>query len=369
MDHTATYSPEDNKIRIYPAYRFDKEDYLKLKAAGYIWAPRQEIFVTPRWTPGREDIALKYCGEIGDEDTSLVERSEERADRFEDYSIKRDKEATQAHDGVKAITENIPFGQPILVGHHSEKRARKDQERIQNGMSKAVKLWETSEYWTYRAAGALRHAKYKERADVRARRIKKIEAENRKYISSYTPKKPDMKIDQTPYRCPVCREYYCKDHPEAEIKIPHVYCGQSYGWVAEKNLESMKKSYARIIAHNINRLAYEKAMLGEQGALDLIAKKPRPKQLPLINYRSPEGIRAKSFGYGQDFELYEQIEMSKEEYKRIRSDNKGGLVVGGTHRVRMFIQGLGSRKVAFITDSKTHPVPEPIEREVKAPNN
>jgi hypothetical protein len=44
-------------------------------------------------------------------------------------------------------------------------------------MRKAVKMWETSQYWTARAAGALRHAKYKEQPAVRARRIKKLEAD------------------------------------------------------------------------------------------------------------------------------------------------------------------------------------------------
>ncbi len=47
-------------------------------------------------------------------------------------------------------------------------------------MRKAVKLWETSKYWTDRAAGAIRHAKYKELPAVRARRIKGLEADQRK---------------------------------------------------------------------------------------------------------------------------------------------------------------------------------------------
>jgi hypothetical protein len=38
------------------------------------------------WTPSRADLLLELCGEIGDEDTSLVERAEERADRFDSYS-------------------------------------------------------------------------------------------------------------------------------------------------------------------------------------------------------------------------------------------------------------------------------------------
>ena len=83
-EHRATYSPEDNKLRLYPDYRLDKEDYLKVKAAGFIWAPRQELFVAPAWSPSREDFLLKMCGEIGDEDTSLTERAEERAERIKE---------------------------------------------------------------------------------------------------------------------------------------------------------------------------------------------------------------------------------------------------------------------------------------------
>ena len=42
-------------------------------------------------------------------------------------------------------------------------------------MRRAVQMWETSEYWKQRAAGALRHAKYKELPAVRHRRIKGLE--------------------------------------------------------------------------------------------------------------------------------------------------------------------------------------------------
>ena len=177
---SATYSPEDNKLRFYPDARLSKEDYGKIKAAGFSWAPKQELFVAPMWTPGREDLLIAWCGEVGDEDKSLVDRAEERAERFEDYSDRRADDAEQAHGAVEAIAGNIPLGQPILVGHHSEKRARKDAERIENGMRRAVKMWEQSKYWTDRAASAIGHAKYLERPDVRARRIKKIEADKRR---------------------------------------------------------------------------------------------------------------------------------------------------------------------------------------------
>ena len=177
---TATYSPEDNKIRLYPFARLSAEDYARVKAAGFAWAPKQGIFVAPMWTPAREDLALELAGEIGDEDKTLVERAEERADRFAGYSERRADEATAAKSSVQALADGIPLGQPILVGHHSEARARRDAEKIENGMRKAVRLWETSQYWQDRAAGAIRHARYKELPAVRARRIKGIEADRRK---------------------------------------------------------------------------------------------------------------------------------------------------------------------------------------------
>jgi hypothetical protein len=179
-DFTATYSPDDNKLRLYPAYRLDSDLYVRVKAAGFKWAPKQQLFVAPAWSPSREDLLIELCGEIEDEDKSLVDRAETRAERFQDYSANRRNDAAQAHNAVAAIADNIPLGQPILVGHHSEKRARRDAEKIQNGMRKAVKLWDQSRYWSARAAGAIGHAKYLERPDVRARRIKKLEAEKRK---------------------------------------------------------------------------------------------------------------------------------------------------------------------------------------------
>jgi len=300
MDHTATYSPEDNKIRITPAYRLDAEEYARVKAAGYIWAPRQKIFVAPMWTPGREDLALEMCGEIGDEDTSLVDRAEERAERFVDYSHKRAEDAERAHKAVAAITEHIPMGQPILVGHHSEKHARKDAERIENGMRKAVNMWETSKYWKMRAAGALHHAKYKERPDVRARRIKGLESDKRKEEKNKQEAQKWLDVwanilDDTKMKK--------KDgSPSTAIERARVYSnycrltvakteGQTWGiWHVLQPDEDRYRNcpamtveqvqavavakYPRIIAHcdrwinHINnRLEYERAMLAEGGGL------------------------------------------------------------------------------------------------------
>lgn len=254
----ATYSPEDNKLRLYAGGRLDSETYARVKAAGFIWAPKQQLFVAPAWSPNREDLLIDLCGEIGDEDTSLVDRAEDRAERFEDYSEKRLGDAQRARDAVSAIADNIPLGQPILVGHHSERHARKDAERIQNSMRKAVKMWETSQYWEQRAAGALRHAKYKELSAVRARRIKGLEADKRRLIADYTPRDKFV-IMQSRWNA----------RGEDAPKVPHVFCGQARGghWVAVEDLEKIKARSVRWLNHIENRLTYERAMLAEAGGL------------------------------------------------------------------------------------------------------
>lgn len=260
MFGTATYSPEDNKLRFYPFSRLDKELYDRVRASGFIWAPRQELFVAPAWTPNREDFLIYLCGEIGDEDTSLVDRAEERAERFGEYQDNRQRDAESAARTVDYIADGIPFGQPILVGHHSEKRARKDADKIHDGMRKQIKMWETARYWQDRAAGALRHAKYLERSDVRYRRIKKLESEIRVMRASFTP---DPKMGS------IMQQAYTRDYQPDAPPVKHVWCGLARGghWVQETSLPAIERHYSRWIAHNENRIAYEKAMLGESGGL------------------------------------------------------------------------------------------------------
>lgn len=405
MEHDATYSPDDNKLRIYPAYRLDREDYARLKSAGYKWAPKQELFVAPMWTPHREDIAVEFCGEIGDEDTSLVDRAEERAERFEDYSEKRLSDAHAAKKAVSAIADNIPLGQPILVGHHSEKHARKDAQRIENGMRKAIKMWETSKYWEQRAAGALRHAKYKERPDVRARRIKKIEAARRKTVKNIEQAKSMLNLWLTPvilsrgralaitncislFYCKFPLDKYPRNPPASQYEGDmSLYSALDGGVITPKqarnlHVPALERGIAynkRWLSHYDNRLKYEKAMLGEQGRLDLIEKKPRPKQLPMLNYRAPEGIDVINPPYyAEKITHMQQVEMTKAEYAAIPKDYKGGKVVNGTHRVKVcighyapgFLDGLDGLErtnkshcyvAVFLKDSKVHDMPDNIE--------
>jgi len=176
----ATYDPTDNKIRIYVYGRVPDPMHEAFKKDGFGRAPMQGCYFQV-WTPAREDVALALCDEIEDEDSTLTERAEDRHMRFAGYTdnaARRANEASQAsHDAVKGI----PFGQPILIGHHSEKRHRRDIERAQAAADRAVQEYDKRDYWTWRAEGVQRHAAHMLAPGTVVRRIKTLEAELRKH--------------------------------------------------------------------------------------------------------------------------------------------------------------------------------------------
>lgn len=290
----ATYSPDDNKLRLYSTSRLDAATYDRVKTHGFKWAPRQEVFVAPAWTPGREDLLIELCGEIGDEDTSLVERQEQRAERFEEYADNRQADAHSAKAAVDAIADGIPFGQPILVGHHSERHARRDAEKIENGMRRAVKMWETARYWEQRAAGALRHAKYKELPAVRARRIKTLEADKRKQEREKDKAAACLKLWEScrdlaqarlvagrteagwlsTCKHPTLDQYLCPSDV-LPFEDRDDYKRENYPtWTLEHVQERARECYPAVmahcdrwIAHLDNRLTYEQALLADAGGL------------------------------------------------------------------------------------------------------
>ncbi|HHX9835391.1 TPA: DUF3560 domain-containing protein [Salmonella enterica subsp. enterica] len=291
QSYRATYSPDDNKLRLYAALRLDEETYKKVHDAGFRWAPKQKLFVAPAWTPYREDVLLSLAGDIEDDDNTLFDRQEQRAGRFSGYSEKRAGESEQTLVQVDALASVIPSGQPILVGHHSERRARRDAQRIENGMKRAVMLFERAEYWQERAQASLRHAKYKERPDVRYRRIKKIEADLRKsertisqsekYLTMWRAQTLDLNMAQliSNYdhitacftldkylRPPEKSQYEGRMSLHSALENEIITFEQARD-IAVRCHERTIRHQQRWVTHYRNRLAYERAMLDESGGV------------------------------------------------------------------------------------------------------
>lgn len=295
-DCDATYSPEDDKIRLYFATRIPRDEYDRLKNAGFGWAPKQGC-IYAIWSPERERLALEFAEFIDDDDKTIMDRAEQRAYRFDGYQSNRIKDAEQAAATVERIGAGIPLGQPILVGHHSERHARRDAKRIENGMRTAVEMWSRAEYWERRAAAVLAHAKYKETPAVRYRRIKGLEADARKQEANLK--------ESTMWARAWAK---CEAEPDAElqhaaaVRIANVCWlhlpakeGDRPGWSSQPTacdalhgrhpslyaprtiaevFEAARKVYPANIkraeiwlAHIQNRIRYERAMLGEAGGL------------------------------------------------------------------------------------------------------
>lgn len=61
-------------------------------------------------------------------------KQEAKRARLQEAADRKRGESAAKLSGARARADAIPFGQPILVGHHSEKRHRSDVDKIDRGM-------------------------------------------------------------------------------------------------------------------------------------------------------------------------------------------------------------------------------------------
>jgi chaperonin cofactor prefoldin len=166
-----------------------QEILAKLKMHGFRWSSRQSIWYSKdndRTRRIAEEVTVQQADEPTGEKLSFAERMEAkrehleaRQERLEERAQKLDAQSTQAFNKAHSISEHIPFGQPILVGHHSEGKHRRDLERINSGMSKAVELYKEAEQTAQAAEGTARHLRQMEDVGVTQRRVKRLEADKR----------------------------------------------------------------------------------------------------------------------------------------------------------------------------------------------
>lgn len=76
-----------------------------------------------------------------------------KAERRREWAGKAEARSGARFDAAHRLAHQIPFGQPILVGHHSERSARRDAERIDRDMTKGVEEYRLAEHHRGAAAG------------------------------------------------------------------------------------------------------------------------------------------------------------------------------------------------------------------------
>ncbi|MFF0770906.1 DUF3560 domain-containing protein [Nonomuraea wenchangensis] len=108
-----------------------------------------------------------------------ADRLEDRRDALERKVDRHAGAAAAAHNRADQLSERFAGGQPIIPGHHSERGARRDQQRMHDAMRKSISENNTAQEVARRANAVGSQLKRSARPDVTSRRIETAEAELR----------------------------------------------------------------------------------------------------------------------------------------------------------------------------------------------
>ncbi len=75
------------------------------------------------------------------------ERQEYKKELYQERAEKAEQRSQAHYKRRNDLASVIPMGQPILIGHHSEKRHRKDLDKIDNEMRKSIQESEKADYY------------------------------------------------------------------------------------------------------------------------------------------------------------------------------------------------------------------------------
>ena len=109
------------------------------------------------------------------------ERRARLHDRYRELAVKNTTEAARRNKAAKEISDGIPFGQPILVGHHSEGRHRRDLARINSNYDKGAEAAAKAGHYAGKAhnieAGTAIFSDDPDAAELLREKIAKLEAQ------------------------------------------------------------------------------------------------------------------------------------------------------------------------------------------------
>ena len=121
----------------------------------------ETIIVTTKYGKENESVVFNLIAEkdgffyysiVRADGFNAQEYAKNKAERLQGYSVKAALKSEQYYEKSHSITDNIPLGQPILVGHHSEARHRRDIEKSWNAMGKSVQESDKAEDYKERAS-------------------------------------------------------------------------------------------------------------------------------------------------------------------------------------------------------------------------
>ena len=125
------------------------------------------VEMATKYGDGHNAIIINYMGSkeecfyysvVREDGFNAQEWAKKRAARLQSTSANATRKSNEYYEKSNKDREFLSLGQPILIGHHSEKRHRKIIEQAHNNMGKSIELKEASkeydrraEYWESKA--------------------------------------------------------------------------------------------------------------------------------------------------------------------------------------------------------------------------
>ncbi len=126
---------------------FTLEQVAEALEQGYI-SPLNHDQKHPDPTPPTDKTETRKITSLGD----YQERIESKKDRLEARAEKAQVQSNACFEAAHQLGHVLPFGQPILVGHHSERKHRRLIENIDNNMRKSIEAQDKANYLEAKAA-------------------------------------------------------------------------------------------------------------------------------------------------------------------------------------------------------------------------
>jgi hypothetical protein len=265
----ATYNITDDRLKAWFDERLSKENYDRMRRHGFTFWHGRKCFAA-KWSPGAADL-LKELGQTIEQDDT-PDDVETRVERFQGYAQAGQE---QAENSEQYLNERA----------NTERRRQNALNGIEKGLSEA-------EHWQSRIEGAIRHAQYKERPDVIARRIEGIEKDKRreekhkagceKWLKHWTAEPITEKraialsnYDNSHSRCYTLAEYPRIEGASTYEGAMGLYSAltghiitpeQAQAFAVADHKHAIERA-DRWIAHLENRLLYERACLEAAGGI------------------------------------------------------------------------------------------------------
>lgn len=155
--------------------RVERETYNFLRRNKFVATPKQSCDFVAVWSPNAEDIALQMIGEGDDIGDEDTTPEERSIQRAERFAGYRDKRRSEAHGHADTYDAG-----PNAFGNQNAARAQRAADRHERHRGNALSQWAKAEYWQSRTAGVIDHALHVCDARTRRGRILTIEADLRR---------------------------------------------------------------------------------------------------------------------------------------------------------------------------------------------